>query len=200
MARLSTRNRLASSSNEEEPHGQCRFVGGCCVVSRSLPGHFPGDLYVKAVSCQEGSLSGRCREDVRCVGEILLAADDALDLPLCEGGRFLIRGRTDIGDIPTKTENALGAVRDVHPFFAARGFLLAGCGKSSSVVLASLRGLGENPSWHRTLPAHHLAGAHRRGAPYSSRRAPRWPQQAWMSALRNQKDGSVKGAVSTPYS
>jgi hypothetical protein len=28
----------------------------------------------------------------------------------------------------------------------------------------------------------------------------RWPQQAWMSALRNQKDGSVKGAVSTLYS
>ena len=28
----------------------------------------------------------------------------------------------------------------------------------------------------------------------------RWPQQAWTSALRNQKEGSVKGAVSTPYS
>jgi len=120
MARLSTRNRVASSSNEEEPHGQRRCVGGCCAVSRSLSGHLPGDLYVKAVSRKEGALSGRGREDVCCVGEVLLAADDALDLSLREGGRFLILGRTDIGGHPDQNRERSRCGSGCPSFFDAR--------------------------------------------------------------------------------
>src|SRR5689334_12176057 len=54
MARLSARDRLASSSYEEKSHGQRCCIGGKCSVSRPLCAHFPGDLYTETVLAKKG--------------------------------------------------------------------------------------------------------------------------------------------------
>jgi hypothetical protein len=61
------------------------------------------------------------------VGEVLPAADDALDLPLRESGRFLIRRWTVIRGHSERNRKSSRYVSGCPSFFLFLEFLLAGC-------------------------------------------------------------------------